>query len=427
MKIKHSLNFSLEFRKEKGILIQKNIPINAEITWTGKRLRYYTGHRVNRDQWINVLPDGEKIQRVKKNNFNKAGISASDINKELINIESVVKSIFEYFGGIEQIPTVKQVRQEIKERLNKFKDQDRTNNLFSCFELYCKEAEVSDKRRSHLYTVLNHLKRFNQKLTFDNSTYEAIASFERYLKTDYKTDETLEPKSQNTIIGILKKLRTFFKYAIKKGWTSKTPFVNYKIESEVYGDPIYITKEERDLLYTADIPEKRLARVRDIFVLQCFLGCRIGDFVKLTHDNIINGSVQYIQSKTKNKQPNVLGIPLTKKAQSIIDRYDLPDKSLVPFISDVKYNEYLKELFEYIGLKRKVIRLNPLTRQKEVVRLCDIVSSHMARRTFIGLLHKTVKNEVIASMSGHVENSKAFARYYSVDDELRKEAIKEIE
>ena len=71
--------------------------------------------------------------------------------------------------------------------------------------------------------------------------------------------------------------------------------------------------------------------------------------------------------------------------------------------------------------------MNPLTRQNETVPLNEIACSHMARRTFVGLLHKTVKNEIIASMSGHVENSKAFKRYYKVDETDQREAIKTIE
>jgi len=37
------------------------------------------------------------------------------------------------------------------------------------------------------------------------------------------------------------------------------------------------------------------------------------------------------------------------------------------------------------------------------------------------------KEAVIASMSGHVKGSKAFHRYYDVDDKQREEAIKALE
>ena len=46
---------------------------------------------------------------------------------------------------------------------------------------------------------------------------------------------------------------------------------------------------------------------------------------------------------------------------------------------------------------------------------------------FIGLLHRNHKNEVIASMTGHKENSKAFSRYYAIDDEVKTEAINDFD
>ena len=33
---------------------------------------------------------------------------------------------------------------------------------------------------------------------------------------------------------------------------------------------------------------------RDIFVFQCFIGCRVGDLMKMTKANIINGAIEYV-------------------------------------------------------------------------------------------------------------------------------------
>jgi len=51
----------------------------------------------------------------------------------------------------------------------------------------------------------------------------------------------------------------------------------------------------------------------------------------------------------------------------------------------------------------------------------------MARRTFCGNLYKRVKDpNIVASMSGHKEGSKAFARY-RVIDEVAEANAKEID
>lgn len=52
----------------------------------------------------------------------------------------------------------------------------------------------------------------------------------------------------------------------------------------------------------------------------------------------------------------------------------------------------------------------------------------MARRTFIGNLYRRVKDpNLIGKLSGHVEGSKAFARYRDIDKETREETVKLID
>ena len=61
--------------------------------------------------------------------------------------------------------------------------------------------------------------------------------------------------------------------------------------------------------------------------------------------------------------------------------------------------------------KYNVTYLNPLTEREERVPINTIVSSHMARRTFVGNLYKEVLDpNIVASMSGHAEGSRAFSR-----------------
>jgi integrase len=147
----------------------------------------------------------------------------------------------------------------------------------------------------------------------------------------------------------------------------------------------------------------------------------------MTKANIIKGNIEYIAGKTKDNKPRVARVPLTEKAKAILAKYDLPDNQLLPFISEVKYNKYLKDVFKLdkVKLTRNVTIPDPKTRKSAQKSIADLASSHMARRVFISsLYHKGVKDSIIASMSGHVENSKAFSRYYSVSEADQKEAIK---
>mgnify|MGYP006946267864 FL=1 len=52
----------------------------------------------------------------------------------------------------------------------------------------------------------------------------------------------------------------------------------------------------------------------------------------------------------------------------------------------------------------------------------------MARRTFIGNLYKQVKDpNLVGSLSGHTEGSKAFARYRDIDEEMKTDLVKLLE
>lgn len=64
---------------------------------------------------------------------------------------------------------------------------------------------------------------------------------------------------------------------------------------------------------------------------------------------------------------------------------------------------------------------NPTTREEEKQPLDKLASSHLARRCFVGNLYKQVKDpNLVGSLSGHKEGSKAFARYREIDEENMK-------
>jgi integrase len=313
-------------------------------------------------------------------------------------------------------------------------------DFFTMFENYVRIADVSAVRKRNLKTVVNHWRRFEEtrgiKISFSTITPEILRDFEKYLKTEgyipkHKNSSELvsSPKGVNAIHKIMAVTKVFWKFAKKelkhKGIEIQNPFgeEGYQAPTEVYGSPVYITSSERDILFDADLPTDRLKHTRDIFVFQCFIGCRVGDLCKLTKANIQNGVLSYIPRKTKDGRPVTVKIPLHNKALEILSRYDLPGGLLLPFISDQRYNDYIKEVFDAVGITRVVTRRNPNTGESQQVRICDIASSHMARRVFVGNLYGKVDSGIIASMSGHVANSRAFARYYKVDQELQQAAI----
>lgn len=258
----------------------------------------------------------------------------------------------------------------------------------------------------------------------------------------------LQNRGENTIVKLKKKFKAFMQWLYETERTSNRPFDGIKIGTEKYGVPFYLTKEERNLLADADIPAlweglddedkklcskfplKTLEVQRDIFVFQCLVGCRVGNLCTLTSKNITDGILEYVPSKTSDEDAPVKPrIPLNPCALKLVAKYNGVDKDgrLFPFISPQKYNDAIKAILMICGITRIVPVRNSTTGETEMKRICDVASSHMARRTFVGAAYKAVRDpNIVGKMSGHVEGSRAFNRYRQIDDDILKQTISEI-
>lgn len=235
-----------------------------------------------------------------------------------------------------------------------------------------------------------------------------------------------EKRSKNTLNNILLRLKTYWLWCIKQGYTERNPFNRFKIEAAKYGTPFHIYLKERHKLEETPM-EGMVAVQRDIFVFQCCIGCRVSDLYALTYDNIIEDgeAIAYTPQKTEKEVPRIASVPLVSTAKALIEKYrDHERGTLFPFISQQKYNIYIKKAFKLAGLDRRVAVLNPQTRKNEFKPLYEVATSHMARRTFVGIAYSHVKDpNIIAAMTGHVEGSKAFNRYREIDMKVKREVV----
>ncbi|MDO9257060.1 MAG: phage integrase SAM-like domain-containing protein [Bacteroidales bacterium] len=442
--MKHNVNIKVDlFRKDKSGGFQvNNLPIDAKITFAGDRLNYFTGYRIDKDNF-DPKPKNENMY-AKKNTKGLEGkrvIQYNDINQRISIIKATLTTLF---APLKVAPEKALIISTLDQACRKSEPAttEAVNDpliFLPMFKHYVNTSRLSKDRKKHAFSTINHWQRFADKkkltLTFDIITPDTLRAFEKFLlseKVDIKgSKEKKAARGLNTLHTIFAITRTFFNHArkelAKQGITIQYPFDVYKVPSEVYGTPIFLTLDERNKLFDKKIESERLAQVRDIFIFQCMTGARVGDMCRWTKSNISNNVLSYIARKTKEGHPVTVTVPLTAKAIEILSRYDMPDNRLLPFISDQKYNVYLKELFVLAELTRIITRQHPTTREPENVRLCDIASSHMARRTFVGNMFGKKDSAIIASMSGHVANSKAFARYYNVSEDLQRSAIEAIE
>lgn len=239
-----------------------------------------------------------------------------------------------------------------------------------------------------------------------------------------------KPRGENAIIDMFSRLRTFFNWCLDSGYITVSPFRQFSVPEPVYGTPVYITAEELRQIADFDFSSRpALAVQRDIFVFQCCVGCRIGDLYRMTWSNVEGDVFDYIAGKTKDDNPKTISVPLVTMAKKILKRYESSGRTtILPFISEQKYNDAIKEVFRLTGINRVVTVLDPTTRREVRMPISECASSHMARRTFCGNLYKRVKDpNIVASMSGHKEGSKAFARYREIDKDIKRDALKVFE
>ena len=291
------------------------------------------------------------------------------------------------------------------------------------FEMYRNMVKKQSDYKMNIDTITaGDLNDLHQYLVYEHEYAKKYG----YLYRRYSDKLKETQRSQNTLHNIFSKLRTVVKWCIRKGITKNNPFVRFEMPKALYGEPWYLTLEERDKLIDLDLTdEPHLAVFRDMFVFQCFIGCRFGDLVKLAPENVVDGVLQYIPTKTKNHNARTIRVPLAERAVIIYDRFkDKGTTTLFPHYCISDFNKGVRQVMVLAGLKRKVTIINPLTREQEMHPICEIATSHIARKTFIGNLYKQVKDpNLISSMSGHVEGSKAFARYRTIDDDMKKELV----
>lgn len=340
---------------------------------------------------------------------------------------------------------------EIDKRLHPEKYDTRPQTFFEAFDEFLSKRKLSDVRKRNFRVIGRTLSRYELykraithkpfELSFATITGDTLRDIEVFLRDEHAIIErhpdiyaaipetrTPQPRGQNTINDIFTKLRTFFLWAIDEGKTTTNPFKKFVVEECVYGDPIYISVDEREQLYRTNLARHpQLAIQRDIFVFQCLVGCRVGDLYRMTKRNIINGAIEYVARKTTEGRPVTVRVPLNATAREILARYADCDR-LFPFISEQKYNVAIKRAFLAARLRRPVTVINPTTREPEIWPLNEIASSHMARRCFVGNLYKKVKDpNLVGALSGHKEGSKAFARYRDIDEEMKVDLVRLLE
>ena len=433
------------------------------------RIRATSGIWVDRKRWG------------KKNDINIPLIQGEE-RELLLEKRSKLKALTDYLENIVNTSEDKSTidRPFIEKQIKKFHKPTRISvapteeSFFDVMRKYLSTHKLSVARQKNFKVIMRSLRRFELfkkkeghrgfKMSFANLSVDLLHQIEDFLGNEkdaflkypdiyeeipYSTKVAVKtpkrkrpprldengneipkgipkPRGQNSVADMMLRFRSFIIWANDNGYTSNNPFKHFTIGEIVYGTPIYITNRERNRLLETDLSDnKELETQRDIFVFQCLIGCRVSDLYKMTYRSIIGDAIEYIPRKTKEDRAITVRVPLNDTAKRLIAKYeDYERGSLFPFNTEQDYNRKIKEAFKRAGLDRMVTVLDQQTREEIQKPLYEVASSHMARRSFIRNIYKKVKDpNLVGALSGHKEGSKVFARYRTIDDDMKKELI----
>ena len=246
------------------------------------------------------------------------------------------------------------------------------------------------------------------KISFDDINRNFYNDFTAYLNQNNY--------AKNYIGTIIQKIKTVMGYALDEGIHNNQEYKkNYfsKI-SEVINHP-YLDLDELTAIESLKITSKEMNLARDIFLIGCFTGLRIGDLLAfIKNPNFITNKGKKLFEIKQSKTKKIVYIPINSKVLKIMDKYEgkLPEYLHTNFI-----NKNLKSICK----RAKIIQKYRYTRTeggKEKIYdkpKYKFITTHTARRSFCTNAYKEgMPVHDIMAISGH-KTERVFLDYIKVD------------
>lgn len=259
----------------------------------------------------------------------------------------------------------------------------------------------------------NFVKDTGYPITFENIDTELYSRIKEYI-----LDE--KNYSFNYFASTIRRLKAFLNSDFVKKHYSGTEHRSFKVEEEI-GTLVYLTNDELSKLYHHKYKKKKYERVRDLFVFACLTGLRISDWKELNRANVVDD----ILIRKIKKTGKYVELPLLPEALGIIKKYK-HQYHLLPKISEAKFNEYIKEACKKAKIK-SLVEYEPKRKgeEKQVFEKWELVSSHVARKTFVtGMIKRGFEIQLIKELAT-ISDERTLKRYLHIDTDLKREKMKQ--
>lgn len=382
----NSIKLNITFLLAKSRLNQAGkCSIRCRITYLKKRYEFATGLFIIPENWISKLqkaiPPDEEHQQINtqlsliKQEINQAFLFLQ-VQKEQFDVDDIY---LKYKGeDIKQSKSLMEVFTLHNTKMNALVGIDYTKSTYSKFT----------EAKQHIEDFLMYQYK-KKNILLEDITLKFLQDFDYYLKTK-------KLFKQITINKSIQRVRKIIKLAIAEGFLFTDPFLLYK-PKKVINNVTYLTKEELFELENHIFSQPRLDQVRDMFVFCCYTGLPYQEMANLNRKHIVKKFedklwIDMYRQKTKKQ----FSVPLLPKAISILEKYQ-ENSSILPVISNQKFNSYIKEIAEIVGIEKKL-------------------THHIARKTFATtvLLYNDVPMEIVSELLGHSKISTTQEHYAKV-------------
>lgn len=367
-------------------------------------LKYSTGEKVNPKKWKGKSGN-YRIPRATDINTNLQNYEddATEIVKQLkkkdkLSNANIKIELDRIYNPTLEIPAAT-LNQYIQEYIEGFQNGTRLND---------KQKRISPGTVKIFRTFQNVFNEFQQKRQYDFNDID-LAFYKRY--TGFLAG--VKNYAPNTIGRHVKHFKMIMRAAMREDLHTNTAIdkKEFKVIREDT-EQIYLNDAEVRLLYDLDLSKnKKLDRVRDVFLVGCYTLQRFSDYSKIKKDNLRNGYIHLTQQKTGKR----VVIPVKPELRAILIKHDWS----VPYTYEQELNSNIKLIARMANIIQPVVR--KLTTggvtTEETSTKNTLISSHTARRSGCTNLYvANVPTLDIMKISGH-KTEKEFLRYIRISEE----------
>ena len=385
----------------------------------GKTFVYSTGEKIHPKDW-----DFDNKRPANLSGRKKDAELRRVIDTQLSRYSNFFIELISRYKTINEKLTIETTKDEFNVEFKKVCKN--VSDFFKVYELFLQDKRDDNSDQANTTSTISRYE-YNKKLLEDFQNHKSYnLRFNTINRNFYNAfiSYCVETKkhSANTLSRNIGLFKTFMNWAIAKKFTYNDEFKKFKNIKRFKTDEIALTKEQVDEIYEFDLKgAEKLERVRDLFVFGCSTGMRYSNYSKVKKNDIIDGFINVIDEKDKSKS---LSIPINRYSMEILKKYDYK----LPKISNQKFNDYLKELFqemEYNHIVKKTMRYGNEIIETESA-FSERISSHTARRSFITIMkNEGVPDKVIMSYTGH-KSIEVFNNYYRPNQEHRINFMKSV-